>query len=504
MAAIVTDMPFANRLTATPMVYFGAILAAAVALWAPTALDMATLWVMSSSYHYGIFVAPIAVWMIAAKSAHPPAPAHRLPGFFIIALGAALWLPGRAGGVALVEQFALVTAIIGGVGVAFGGGALRAWAYPLAFLYFMVPFGEAIVPGLQTITAQIIVALLGALSMPVAIDGYLIRTPAGAFDVAEACAGFRFLISATMIAAVFAYVSFQSWRKRFGFLVFATIAAILANGLRAFLLVLIATLTDMQWAVGPDHLLIGWIFYALLFLGLIAAGRRFADAPMPQTPATTQTTAGANAMPAMLAAIAIIAAAAVYANTVVERPVHKSAPVSLSLLNAPGWRILPPAQNWRAELQQADRTAGATYVSGDNTVYLQLGYFTHDRKGGEIINYENRAWSGAYWRHIGVRDAVIYLFGTSKTRRIDILAAPERRRLAAVTVYWLDDEVFVEPWRMKLAQAKAKLMGRNPSGGLIIIAASYSRDPADAVAALRNFTGDLEPLSAWLSRIERQ
>jgi exosortase A len=502
MAAIVTDMPFASRLTATPLACLGAIVAAAVALWAPTALDMATTWAMSSSYHYGIFVAPIAAWMIAAKSARPPAPAHRLPGSFIIAMGAALWLLGRAGGVALVEQFALVTAIIGGVGVAFGSGALRAWAYPLAFLYFMVPFGEAIVPGLQTITAQIIVALLSALSMPVAIDGYLIQTPAGVFEVAEACAGFRFLISATMIAAVFSYVSFQSWRKRIGFLVFATIAAILANGLRAFLLVLIATLTDMQWAVGPDHLLIGWIFYALLFLGLIAAGRRFADAPAPQPPAQAHP-AGANAMPAMLAAIAIIAAAAVYANTVVERPVHKPAPVSLSLLNAPGWRILPPAQNWRAELQQADRTAGATYVSGDNTVYLSLGYFTHDRKGGEIINYKNRAWSGAYWRHIGVRDAVIYLFGTSKTRRIDILAAPERRRLAAVTVYWLGDEIFVEPWRMKLAQAKAKLVGRNPSGGLIIIAASYGRDPAEAVAALRNFTSDLEPLSAWLSRNEQ-
>jgi exosortase A len=503
MAAITTQMPFASRLAATPLACFGAILVAAIALWAPTALDMATLWVMSSSYHYGIFVAPVAAWMIAQKSARPPAPAHRLPGFLIITMGAALWLLGRAGDVALVEQFALVTAIIGGVGVAFGGGALRSWAYPLAFLYFMVPFGEAIVPGLQTITVQIIVALLSALSMPVTLDGYLIQTPAGAFEVAEACAGFRFLISATMIAAVFAYVSFQSWRKRIGFLAFATAVAILANGLRAFVLVLIATLTDMRWAVGPDHLLIGWIFYALLFLGLIAAGRRFADASAPHAPATTQTT-GASALPAMLAAIAIIAAASVYASAVVERPVHKTAPVSLSLLNAPGWRILPPAQNWRAELQQADRTAGATYVSGDNTVYLQLGYFTHDRKGGEIINYKNRAWSGAYWRHIGVRDAVIYLFGTSKTRRIDILAAPERRRLATVTVYWLGDEIFVEPWRMKLAQAKAKLMGRNPSGGLIIIAASYNRDPAEAVAVLRNFTGDLEPLSAWLSRIDRQ
>ncbi len=503
MAAITTNMPFASRLTATPIAYFGAIVAAAVALWAPTALDMATLWAMSSSYHYGIFVAPIAVWMIAAKSAPPPAPANRLPGLFIIALGAALWLLGHAGGVALVEQFALVTTIIGGGGVAFGGGALRAWAYPLAFLYFMVPFGEAIVPGLQTITAQIIVALLSVISMPVTIDGYLIQTPAGAFEVAEACAGFRFLISATMIAAVFSYVSFQSWRKRIGFLLFATAFAILANGLRAFLLVLVATLTDMQWAVGPEHLLIGWIFYALLFLTLVAVGRHYADAPTPQPSAPAQQS-GANAVPATLAAIAMIATAAAYAGAIVDHPVDKTAPVSLSLLNAPGWRILPPAQNWRAELRQADRTAGATYVNAGNTVYLSLGYFTHDRKGGEIINYENRAWSGAYWRHIGAHDAVLYLFGTSKTRRIDILAGPERRRLAAVTAYWLDDEIYLDRWRMKLAQMKAKLMGANPSGGLIIIAASYSRDPAEAITALRNFTGDLEPLDAWVSRIDRQ
>ncbi len=503
MAAVTTDTSLDRSIAATPIVYFSAIVVTAIALLHPTALDMATTWAMSSSYHYGVLVAPIAVWMITAKSAKPATPTNRAPGFLIIVAGATLWLMGHAASVAVVEQFALVTTIIGSVCVVYGGGVLRSWAYPLAFLYFMVPFGEAIVPGLQTITAQIVVAMLSALSMPVSIDGYLIRTPAGAFEVAEACAGFRFLISALMIAAVFAYVSFQSLHKRIGFLLFATAFAILANGVRAFMLVLIATLTDMQWAVGPDHLLIGWMFYALLFVILIAVGRRFADAPTSQ-PSTPTQQPGASALPAMLAAIAMIVGVAAYASVVIDRPVDKTAPVSLSLLNAPGWRILPPAQNWRAHLPQADRTAGATYVNANNTVYVSLGYFTHDRKGGEIINYDNRAWSDVSWRRIGAHDAVIYLFGTSKTRRIDILAGPERRRLAAVTVYWLDGEVFLERWRMKLAQAKAKLTGRNPSGGLIIIAASYNRDPANAVATLRNFTSDVEPLGAWRSRIDRQ
>ena len=436
------------------------------------------------------------------KSEAPSLDGARLPGFVILLGGALFWIIGQAATVALISQLAMVTILIGGVGVIFGGGALRSWAYPLAFAYFMVPFGESIVPALQMLTAKIIVGLLAAFAMPVSIDGFLIHTKAGAFEVAEACAGLRFLIAATMIAAIFAYTAFQSWRKRLLFLGFAVLLALLANGLRAFLMVLVATLTEKSWAVGPDHLLAGWALYALIFAILIFIGRHYAD-QQSAAPQTRKIASVKGASIYSVAAALIVTGAAMFNTAVVSRPVDKPAPANLTLFSAPGWRILPPPENWRPELAQADRTVQATYDQDGVRVYLSVGYFTHDRDGAEIVNRENRAWNGDDWRHIGSADAVIYQFGGSEKRELDILSGPQRRRLAVLKTYWVGDRAYSDAWRAKRAQMFAKLRGANPPGGVIFLAAGYQHDPSEAINTLRAFTNSTEPLDAWLQRQTR-
>ena len=487
---------------AAPVVAYGVFAAFVIALLHKTAGGMLATWAQSSSYHHGFLVLPIVLWMILKKSETPSLNGARLPGFLILLGGALLWVIGQAATVALISQLALVTILIGGVGVIFGGGALQAWAYPLAFAYFMVPFGETVVPTLQILTAKIIVGLLSAFAMPVSIDGFLIHTKAGAFEVAEACAGLRFLIAATMIATMFAYTAFKSWRKRLLFLGFAVLLALLANGLRAFLMVLVATLTEKAWAVGPDHLLAGWAFYALIFAVLILTGRHYADqqSTAPQT-STIAPQKGASIY--AVAAGLIVSGAAIFNAAIVSRPVDHPAPANLTLFNAPGWRILPPPENWRPALAHADRTVQATYDQDGVRVYLSVGYFTHDRDGAEIVTRENRAWNGDDWRQIGSMKTVVYQFGDAQERKLDILSGPQRRRLAVLNTYWVDGKAYSDAWRAKRAQMFAKLRGDNPPGGVIILAAAYQHDPSEAINALRAFTNSTEPLDAWLQRQTR-
>lgn len=498
MNAAVINAAAGENLWIRPIAAFGAIAGAAALLLHPTAWSMAAIWASSSSYHHGFLVIPAAIWMIAAMSPRPTGPSPRIPGYGVMIAALLIWLAGRGAGAALIEHFAFVTLLIGAVGVAFGARALYDWAWPLFFLYFMVPFGEAIVPALQAATAQTVVGLLALVGTPVSIEGVLIKTPAGAFEIAEACSGLRFLTAAVMIAAVFAYASYSTWRKRILFLLFAVVLALLANGVRAFLMVLVATLTQMRWAVGPDHWLVGWAFYLLVFVILILAGRRFTDRRTPI--AVAQGEPARRSLIHVLPAVGLVAIASLYAGVMVERDPGRDAPATLSLFNAPGWRILPPPQNWRAHLPQADRTAAATYQENGRTVYVSLGFFTHDRRGAEIVAYDNRAWDGEDWRWIAIENEVVYLFGRSEEAPFDLIAGPEHRRLAAVTAYWLDSEIYVEPWRVKLEQMKARLLGRNPPGGVIVIAASYNGDTAEAVAAIRAFTAAVEPLDDWLAR----
>ena len=482
----------------SPTIQFTAIAVAAIILLHPTALDMGRTWATSSSYTHGFFIAPLAAWMIIRKSPLRYDCAKPVPGLLIASAGGIFWVLGSAAGAALLTQIAFVTILIGSVGAIFGRTALIDWAYPLGFLYFMVPFGEVLVPYLQTVTAHTVVGLLSAVGMEVSLDRYLINTPGGAFEIAIACAGLKFLIAATVIAAVFSYVSFTTWRGRFAFLVFAVAVGIAANGFRAFLLVLIATLTERQLAVGPDHILIGWIFYAAVFGILFWVGRKFSarkiTAPMYRSGAASGNIA--NAAPL----IAITITATLYSALIVNRTIERTAPTVIAPLSAAGWRILPAPANWTPALDHADAKTVSTYAQQRGAVYVASGYFTHDRRGSEIISFDTRAYDGDDWRRHGETTAVIYQFGRSENMPIELLAGPQRRKLAAVYSYWLEDKVYVDPLAMKLAQMKAKIRGENPEGGVVIMAAAYQSDPQAAIDLIRSFSAAVEPMAAWRAR----
>ena len=497
-AAALDAEPLFVGTSKTPLLVFAAFFIALILMLHPTAMDMARLWAKSSSYTHGFFIAPLALWMIIKHAPIRFDYANRLEGYGIAIIGNVLWLLGAAAGAALITQVALVTILIGGVGIIFGRQALTDWAYPLGFLYFMVPFGEIFVPYLQTITANIVVGLMAGSGMDVSLDGYLIDTPGGAFEIAVACAGLKFLIAATVIAAVYSYISFTTWRSRFVFLAFTVAVSIFANGLRAFFLVLIATLTEKRLAVGPDHILIGWLFYGAVFGILFWIGRKYASPRIDET----RSVAAAPSFKFFACAplFAILAATAIYNGAVINRTIDRTAPTALSAFNAPGWRILPAPANWSPSLAHTDNNIVATYQQENQTVYLAAGYVTHDRRGAEIVGHDTRAYDGEIWRRHGEQKNVLYQFGRSELVTVELLAGPARRKLAAVNAYWLDDEVFLDRTAMKLAQMNARLQGRNPSGGVVIMAASYHENPREAIDQIRNFSADVETMAAWRAR----
>ena len=477
---------------------YSAFVLLAVVATLPAGLDMARIWIGSSSYHHGLFVAPAALWMIFVFGGRPEAGGGHILGLLIIALGVGGWLLGRAAGAGIVEQAGFVTILIGGVGAVFSDRALSVWAWPLAFLYFLVPAGESLVPALQDVTAQLIVAALNLVGFDVSIDGVVIDTSVGAFAIAEACAGLRLLIAALMISAIFAYTAFEGWGRRLAFLLFAALFAIFANAVRAFLLIIAAILSGKHTGVGPDHYIVGWALYLGVLVVLALVGKRFANRS-----AKTRTPMPAPSMrfTALIGAAGIVVASAAYANVVVDRPVDRATPTTLTLINAPGWRILPPPQNWRAGMNHADRSVAATYDTSGERVYVSLAYFTHDRRGAEITVNLPDGSDKHEWRKAGATQSVVYLFGTSEPRRFEKLSGPGNRKLLTLTAYWLDDELFFDAISLKRAQAELKLKGRNPEGGVFLFAASYNDDPAEAVQLIGRFTADIEPFSDWRARL---
>jgi len=108
--------------------------------------------------------------------------------------------------------------------------------------------------------------------------------------------------------------------------------------------------------------------------------------------------------------------------------------------------------------------------------------------------------AGGDWRRIATMRDVVYLFGDAKPLPLEIFAGPRGRRLLTLTAYWRGEEFHTSPLSFKFAQKNDKLHGRNPPGGIIVIASDYAGEPDEALARIRKYTTELEQFSTWRAR----
>ena len=196
---------------------------------------------------------------------------------------AALWLLARLLSVSVVEQGALVAAVPTLAWAVNGHAWARRHRFALLFCLLATPVGEFLVPPLMELTATITVALVRLCGIPVLRDGMQLTMASGDFVVAEACSGIRYLIASVTLGLLFAHLTYRSLRRKLWFLLAAVLVPLLANGLRAWIIVMVAHFSDLQYATGVDHLLYGWLFFGVVIVALFYVGSWFQElGPSPQ------------------------------------------------------------------------------------------------------------------------------------------------------------------------------------------------------------------------------
>lgn len=239
-----------------------------------TLQHMVTVWSQSETYKHCFFILPIALYLLYEKRNRLQTLDYRPTWLVIIPLliTQMLFFLAQQLSIQLVSHFCAVTSLILLIWTLVGKSVFKIIAFPVFYLYFAVPFGEELVPYLQVITADISCQLLIAVGIPVYREGLYIYLPNGAFHVAEACAGIRFLIGTFALGVLLAYLNYQRLWKRLLFSMICAFVPIIANGIRAFGIMVIGYATDMQHAVGADHLVYGWFFFLFVLIILFFIG----------------------------------------------------------------------------------------------------------------------------------------------------------------------------------------------------------------------------------------
>lgn len=260
-----------------------AVLAAGVvlllAVFRTEAAAAMRVWSTSTAYNHCWLIAPIAAWLAWQRrhrlAAIAPRPA---PLLALLAIPPALaWFAAERLGIMEGRQLAAWALIQVFVLAVIGWRAAAAMAVPLAYTVFLVPFGGFAVPLLQLVTLRLIELGLTLWGISHYVEGLLIETPAGLFHVAEACAGLRFAIAALAFGALYAATLFRSPGRRLVVLALAVVVPVLANGMRAFGIVLAAEYLGSAEAAAADHVIYGWGFFSAILLILILAGLPFRE-----------------------------------------------------------------------------------------------------------------------------------------------------------------------------------------------------------------------------------
>jgi exosortase A len=427
---------------------------------------------------------------------------------------AALWLVSAAGEIVTFQEFAVVGMALSVVLFCFGWTIAKQLAFPLLFLFFMVPIGDFLIPPLQSFTAEFSVGLLRLSGVAVFRDGNLIQIPSGMFLVAEACAGLRFLIANVVIATLFCYLAYVKWWKRCLFMVIAAIIPILANGVRAFGIMYLANLTDNRIAAGADHVIYGWGFFSVVMLTLLAIGSSFADRSARRgTP-----TAAVDKQPGestehqqkhwqhTLAAVAgvILLAAPVYAWFVMRPPISVREQVLMGVPIVSTWHRLPSvSSDWQPRFPGADLTSLYTYRNSEDIVDVFVAYYKYQRRGAEVVYYANSMADERTWWPYDTSTAMVHQRDNLIPSRVDDLASSTYHRIV-VWWFWVDGQITSSAVRAKLLQTRAGLVGGTRAAAAIAVSVKYDGNPIDAIAAADRFLRDSAPLDEYLAGLSEQ
>jgi exosortase len=254
----------------------------ALLIFSPILYHMVRHWQAVPDYSHGFLVAPLAVYFAwerrRALARAPVEPSWW--GLAPLALGTAALAVGRLGVELMSMRVAFVLTLIGLVLLLLGRPIFRILAFPLCFLFLMVPLPQSLVNvvafPLQLLAADLAVQTLQWFGLPVLREGNIIHLPNAPLFVDTACSGLRSLMALGTLGVVFAYFFRKTWGERLVLVASTLPIAVLVNSFRVVLTAALTYRYGPGMAEGVIHQTEGFFTFALAFGLLLIEARLLA------------------------------------------------------------------------------------------------------------------------------------------------------------------------------------------------------------------------------------
>ena len=497
-----------------------ALLALTVQLYWNTASAIVLTWMRSETFTHGFLVPPISAWLIWRQRevlrAMTPVPGN----WATLALaGAALvWLLGDLAAVNALAQLAFVSMLVLLVPALMGFEVTRAIIFPLAFLFFAVPVGEFAMPQLMEWTADFTVQALRLSGIPVYREGLQFVIPSGNWSVVEACSGVRYLIASVTVGTLFAYLNYQSTRRRVLFVIVSFMVPVLANWLRAYIIVMLGHLSGNKLATGVDHLIYGWAFFGVVIMLMFMIGARWAEpvqAPLGQTnrsftPSSTGVT-GKLWVSALLCLL-LIALPPVALWKMESRQDRAVAPLVAPTALGVDWLSVESGElDFKPSFQNPTSEISSQFANQGKQVGVYLAHYHDQKYDRKLVSSTNDLVGSKDPKWVVVRrESRKVDFGSQQetVRAVELRSlvsgtSPELR-LEVWQIYWINGTLTSSDYLAKAYSAIDRLLGRGDDSAVIVVY-TVKGQTGVAQATLQSFlAGNYQQINAVLAAPLRQ
>ena len=474
-----------------------------IILYFGTVNSIVDIWLRSDTFAHGFLIVPISCYMIWTKkkelfSTEVYVSYWGLLPLFVLC---SLWFAAYLGKVLVVQQMALVGMIPAVVFCIFGVKITKVILFPLFYLIFIVPFGSDLVPILMDFTASFTVQGLKLTGIPVFWEGRYIVIPSGSFVVAEACSGLRYLIASIALGCLYAYLNYQSLWRRLAFIGVAIAVPIVANGLRAYSIVIIAHYSNMKLAVGVDHVIYGWLFFGLVILIMFWIGSWWRESPANMEQDSVKhfdkksTSSGVKDFLIILGvAITVIASGPMTVDWIQSREFKTNSVILQIPADKQNWKLTEALnQKWRPTYGGANGEIQVRYVNIKNgkPIDLYVGYFEQQQQGAELINSENSLYNRDNWRLVSHYNEKVQLKNREMVVNKLLLNFENNKRLIWYW-YWVSGYTTTSDILTKILEVWDRLSGSNKGSAVVAISSEFEITEAEADMLIASFVGDFK------------
>ncbi len=265
----------------SPNLIFSILAAISLTIWWKALISTFALFLRDDQYTHILLILPVSVALIFMdwKSPEPSTGVSLSIGSGLLFAAVLVRVVARLGVVPLspdeqlsLNMLALVVWWMGAFVFCFGTRAFRRALFPLCFLFWIVPIPQFLLDPIVRLLQQGSVAsarlLFAAVGVPVAGDGTRLTIPGLTIEVARECSSIRSSLMLVVTTMVLAQVLlYSAWRKTV-VIALAIPLSVAKNGLRIFVLAMLATRVDRSFLTGRLHHQ-GGIIYFLIALAAI-------------------------------------------------------------------------------------------------------------------------------------------------------------------------------------------------------------------------------------------